>query len=116
MRITAETSRVIDAPSILETCDVFSSAVPLGRNRAVVVQRREHGGRKWVRLWTWNRHRKLNKWYPTRRIYLVPVEHAGLLAEAIRNAGEQRDSYEPAWLANWRRENCDESKSPIRCP
>lgn len=105
VRISPNGPPFVDQPSILETRDVFSAAVPIGRNRAVVVQRREHGGRKWVRLWTWNRHRRKNVWYPTRRIYLAPIIHAGLLADAIRNAAAEQDSFKPDWLVTWEREN-----------
>ena len=83
---------------ILATADTFIAAVPWGKWRTVLVFRREHGGRTYIRLRTWNRHRAKRVWYPTDRFFVIPVEDADNLAEAIRAAarGEAKRKM-PAW-------------------
>lgn len=73
-------------PGILSTMDTFIQAVPWGEWPAVLVFHRQHGGRSYVRLRTWNRHRARGLWYPTKRFFVMPVEHAGALAGAIQAA------------------------------
>ncbi len=84
----------------LVTTDTFIASVPWGEWRQVLVFRREHGGRTYVRLRTWNKHRTRHVWYPTKRFYVVPVEGAGILADAIK-AAERGEALEakPAWYA-----------------
>lgn len=85
-------------PDILSTFDTFIGAVPWGEWRMVLVFRREHGGRTYVRLRTWNRHRTRDFWYPTKRFFVVPVEHADALADAIKAAARGVPIEEkPAW-------------------
>ena len=86
------------AQSILRTHDQFIAAVPWGRWRSVLVYLRQHGGRKWVRLRTWNRHRKKLVWYPTKRYFVIPIENADSLANAIRAAVRCNPSPKPDWL------------------
>ena len=75
-------------PSILETVDKFITAVPWGggRWRCVLVHRREHGGRTYIRLNTWNRHRTKFVWYPSKRFFVIPIENAKALADALCRA------------------------------
>ncbi len=86
------------AQSILQTHDRFIAAVPWGRWRSVLVYRRRHGGRTWIRLRTWNRHRKKLVWYPTKRYFVIPIEDADSLANAIRAAVRCNPSPKPDWL------------------
>ena len=51
-------------PDITETVDTFMTCVPQGEHRAVLVYRRQHGGRDYVRLRTWHKHREKGAWYP----------------------------------------------------
>ena len=84
--------------SIFETHDQFIAAVPWGKWRAVLVYLRQHGGRQWVRLRTWNKHRKKLVWYPTKRYFVIPIEDADSLASAIRAAARCNPSPKPDWL------------------
>ena len=89
-------------PSILDTVDEFMGCVPQGDSRAVLVYRRQHGGREYVRWRTWHKHRKLGRWYPDkRRSFIVPLADAGPLAKAILAAVQGKQGEMPAWLA-WR--------------
>ena len=85
-------------PSILQTEDEFVSAVPWGKWRAVLVYRRRHGGREWVRLRTWNKHRHKHVWYPSKRFFVIPIADAENLADAIRSAAPGGSVEKPDWL------------------
>lgn len=84
----------------LVTIDTFIAAVPWGEWRRVLVFRREHSGKTYIRLRTWNKHRTKHVWYPTKRFYVVPIEGAESLAGAIKAAaqGEPLEA-KPAWYA-----------------
>ena len=101
-----ETADRGDKPDILATVDKFIAAVPWGDHRMVLVFRRQHGGRTYVRLRTWNRHRVRGFWYPTERFFVIPAQDAEALADAIRAGaqGEQLND-KPDWYA--RREEAD---------
>jgi hypothetical protein len=96
-------------PSVLETVNTFVTAVPWGGGnwRSVVVQRREHAGRVYLNLWTWNRHRTKLVWYPTRRHFVIPLDNAQALANAICKAAAGWTEEKPDWLqeqeAEWER-------------
>ncbi len=83
---------------ILSTVDTFIAAVPWGESRKVLVFRREHGGRAYTRLRTWNRHTESGFWYPTDRFFVVPVGNTQPLADAIV-AAARGDPIErkPSW-------------------
>lgn len=102
MRLLVEVMATSTAhkPSILQTDDTFIAEVPWGPNRCVLVFRRTHGGRTYVRLRTWNRHRERRFWYPTDRFFVIPVDNAEVLAAALRAAvhGEPQSEV-PAWYA-----------------
>ena len=85
-------------PSILQTVDEFVASVPWGRWRAVLVYRRRHGGRQWVRLRTWNKHRHKHVWYPSKRFFVIPLADAEILADAIRSAATGESTGKPDWL------------------
>ena len=71
--------------SILDTLKTFIKAVPFGRGRwrSVIVELTQHGGREYIHLRTFNRHRSKLVWYPTRRFFTIPIENAPALAEAL---------------------------------
>lgn len=73
-------------PSIFDTVDEFVAAVPWTKNRMVLVFLRHHGGRRYVRLRTFNRHKTKGCWYPSPRYFVIPEECAYALAEAIEAA------------------------------
>ena len=58
------------------------------KNRTVIVYLRLQGDGRSIRLRTFNRHQVKGCWYPTRRLYIVPIESAPTLAKAIEAAAE----------------------------
>ena len=87
-------------PSILDTVDEFMACIPQGDSRAVLVYRRQHGGREYIRWRIWHKHRKLGRWYPDkRRRFIVPLQDAKPLAQAIVAAVEGKQGDMPDWLA-----------------
>lgn len=86
---------------VLTTEDEFVACVPWGQWRAVTVYRRRHGGRTWVRFRTWNKHRKKLVWYPTKRYFVVPIEHAVDLAGALCAAAGGLSQATPEWLTEF---------------
>ena len=93
--------------SIFETVDTFISSVQWSDNRAVLVHRREHGGRTYVRFRTWNRHKTKNVWYPTKRGFIVPVNNAEPLADALKAGADGVEGTKPDWFLAWEREEAD---------
>ena len=88
--------------SIAPATDELMAAVPWTERRMVLVYRRHHKGRVFVRMRTFNRHRTLDYWYPSPRYFVVPVECAGPLSEAIRAASKGRPYGEiPEWYADF---------------
>lgn len=87
--------------AVTRTVDTFIGEVPTGEGRCVLVYLREHGGRAYVRWRTFHRHRVGGYWYPDRRrAFVVPLEHAAALAEAILAASKgEAVSPVPPWLA-----------------
>ena len=80
------------------TTDEFVAAVPWGESRTVLVHRRIHGWREYVRFRTWNRHCTLGKWYPSMRHFIIPIEKATALADALYAAVEEETKPKPDWL------------------
>ena len=72
-----------DHANILGTVDEFVAAIAVSKNRQVLVFRRTHGGRSYIRLRTFNRHKTKDCWYPTSRCFVVPQECAEDLAGAV---------------------------------
>ena len=72
---------------------------------AIMVHVGQHQGHEYVRMRRWNRHRKKDRWYPTRRYFAIPVDHAEGLADVLRAAahGEPLGN-EPDWLDEFREE------------
>ena len=62
------------------------------------VEVQEHGGRQFVHLQTWNRHRKLLKWYPGKRFFTIPQQNVAMLADALQLAAEGVQRPKPEWL------------------
>ena len=86
--------------SVLETMDTFITAVPVSDHRVILVYRRQHGGREYVRWRYWHRHRTRGCWYPDKyRSFVIPLEQAHGLAEALLQSEAGRSSPMPDWLA-----------------
>ena len=97
-------------PSFLEsqkTVDDFVTAVPWDDYRSVLVHRRRHAGREWLRFRTWNCHRAELQWYPTRRFYVTPIANAHALGDALRAAAGGESFAKPPWLVE--REEAEEA-------
>ena len=82
---------------VLGTTELVA-AVPWGRWRSVLVFRRQHTGRTWIRFRTFNRHQVKGCWYPAPRFYMVPIDHAEELGSAIIAAGRGRS---PGPMPEW---------------
>ena len=86
-------------PAMLETVDTFLGCVPWTKNRVVIVYLREHGRRRFIRLRTFNRHREKGCWYPTKRVFIVPIDRAPALGKAIIAASKGRTFGDmPEWF------------------
>ena len=85
--------------SIFETVKTFIKAVPFGGGkwRSVIVELTQHGGREFIHLRTFNRHRSKLVWYPTRRFSTIPIENAPALAEALCAAAAGIEGEKPEW-------------------
>ena len=74
-------------PSPLETIDEYISAIQTGENRYIVVYKRQHGGREYLRWRTWHKHRTKGVWYPDkRRGGVLPLDAAEALGAAFAAA------------------------------
>ena len=101
MKNNEANARSIIGPAV----DKFMAAVPWTKNRMVIIYHRLHAGREYVRLRTFNRHRIKGCWYPAPRFYMVPIEHAEQLGNAIIAAshGRSRDPA-PEWYADFEKQ------------
>ena len=71
----------------------------------VLVFLREHAGREYIRLRTFNRHQVKGCWYPAPRFYMVPIEHAEELGDAIIAAGRGRSPGPmPEWYSDFEKQ------------
>ncbi|UCE58256.1 MAG: hypothetical protein JSU63_12525 [Phycisphaerales bacterium] len=98
--------------TILDTVKTFIKAVPFGRGnwRTVIVESNEHGGRRFIHLRTFNKHRTKLAWYPTRRFFTIPIENARDLSEALRDAAAGWTSEKPDWLVE--RDSAQRTEAP----
>ena len=89
-----------ERPSVLETRDEFVTEVPWGTRgwRCVIVHRRQHAGKTYIRFRTWNRHLKKGVWYPSKRGFVIPIENAEALAKALMKGVAGSDEDPPKWL------------------
>ena len=92
-------------PAFLKTLDTFLAAVPWTKHRTIIIYLREHGGRRYVRLRTFNKHRTKGMWYPAPRFYMVPIDRAEDLGRAIIEASQGRPfGPQPEWWADYQAE------------
>lgn len=88
--------------TIFETVDTLRAAVPWTKRRMVLVFLRQHGGRQYIQLRTFNRHQVKGCWYPGRRFYTVPIECADMLGQAIQAAASgEKFGQEPDWYRDF---------------
>lgn len=82
--------------------DTFIGVVPIDEDRIIVVYRRRHRRKDYIRWRTWHCHKTKRLWYPdVSRRFLVPLEHAEALAQAIASAVHCKPvSAMPQWLAD----------------
>lgn len=92
-------------PAMLETVDTFLAAVPWTKRRSAIIYMREHGGRRYVRIRTFNRHRTKGCWYPTKRFYMVPLDCATDLGNAILAAAQGKPfGPQPEWWEDFEKQ------------
>ena len=93
-------NRQVTAPAV----DEYVSNVPLTKNRMVIVYRRHHAEREYVRLRTFHRHQVQGFWYPARRFYMVPLGYAEQLGNAIITAGNWESFPKPVWYTDFEKQ------------
>jgi hypothetical protein len=101
------TTHPAQKPSILKTVDQFITEVPWSSASAVLVHRRLHGGRVYVYIRKWNRHRTKGVWYPTKRGFVIPLDDAEDLAYGIQAAARGHATEKPDWLLDWEEEEAE---------
>lgn len=98
-------------PAMLETVDTFLGVVPWTKNRTVIVYLREHGRRRYIRIRTFNKHRTMGCWYPTKRVFIVPIDRAPALGKAIIAAGKGRTFGDmPTWWEGFEKQYREREK------
>lgn len=100
--------------SVLESHDTLMASVPWGNWRSVLVYRRQHAGRTWLRLRTFNKHRTKGCWYPSPRFFVVPIEHAEDLANAILAAAGGEQEPAPDWYAGFMKQYDGASQAVVK--
>lgn len=90
-----------DHRTIFGTYNDFVREVPLDDWRSILVHRREHGHREFIRIRTWNQHRLWGAWYPTKRTFVIPIDEAMALADAIYAGVVGEFSEEPEWVSKY---------------
>ena len=75
---------------------------------------RLHGGRKYVRFRTWNKHRTKLVWYPSKRSFVIPIENADGLADALQAATKDWSRDKPDWFVDW--EETEEARQLVGVP
>jgi len=89
------------------TVDTFIAEVSLDPHRSILVYRRQHAGRTFIRWRVFHRHRRWGTWYPDkRRSFVIPVGSGDAMARAIAAAQlGVTFTAKPEWLAKvdeWR--------------
>ena len=85
--------------------DYLMACVQWGRLRRVLVFIRDHAGRRWIRLRVFNKHFTKGFWYPSRKYFVVPMEHARDLGEAIIRAADELQTGEiPDWYNDFEKQ------------
>ncbi len=90
--------------------------MPWTHTRTVIVYRREHTDREYIRPRTFNRHQVKGCWYTAARFYMVPIEHAEEVGSAIIAAGHRRSPGSmPEWYAHFEKqyESLRKSKAQV---
>jgi len=108
------TKRSILKPAV----DRIMGFVRWTKNRTVIIHRRSHAGREYIRLHTFNRHKTKNCWYPGKRFYMIPLASAERLGRAIIAAARDQSGPMPEWYPTfekqyheWQKKH-DSSKAP----
>ena len=83
------------------TQDEFITAIPWGGWVCVLVHRRRHNGKNYIRFRRWNKHRTKGCWYPTTRFFVIPEWIGGEFIEALEMVDAGAVSKKPEWLLAW---------------
>ncbi len=81
-----------------EAGDAYLGAVPISPHRVILVYRRMHLSRRYVRLRVWNLHKTKLVWYPQKRHFVAPLIAVKALGEMIYYARESQPGTKPDWL------------------
>ena len=86
----------------LDPLDTFLAAISWTKNRTVIVYLREDRGRRFVRLRTLSKRKTGGPWCRTVRSYMLPIEIAATLGEALIAAGMGEPYGDPPdWWADF---------------
>ena len=94
--------------------NIFRSEVRLTDNRTAIICLRAYGKHRYVQIRTYNRQKTEGFWYPTKRSYTVPLDHAEELGKAII-AASKREMFgsRPDWWTEFERQYAGLSKRQI---
>ena len=81
-----------------ETGEKFLGVVPLSSHKVILVYRRKHLSRRYVRMRVWSLHKEKLVWYPTRRYFVVPLIAVELLGQLIYHGADMQPVTKPDWL------------------
>ncbi len=101
-------------PNPLITSDKFVAAVPWDDWRTVLLHHRQHGGYEYIRFRTWNLHRTKLVWYPTKRGFVIPVQNATALADALLAGANGDFQAKPDWFVEHERVEWDKAVAKVR--
>ena len=83
--------------------DKVVAAIPWKKRRTILVFLREFSGRSFLLLRDFQRHKVLERWYPGRRFFTLPIERADAVGRAlIAAANGEVPSGEPEWWGEFR--------------
>lgn len=64
----------------------------------MAAHRRQHGRRTYINLCTWNKRCTKLVWHPSKRFFVIPIENAKALADALCKAVAGWPDKKPDWL------------------
>ena len=97
--------------------NIFRGEVRLTDNRTAIICLRAYGKHRYVQIRTYNRQKTEGFWYPTKRSYTVPLDHAEELGKAII-AASKREMFgcRPDWWTEFERQYAQLPRRQVNKP
>lgn len=76
----------------------FMGCVYWTQNRCVLIHRRLHATREYICCRIWQKHRVMGHWYPSKRSFIVPMDRAKQIGNAVLGAAAGIAEDKPDWL------------------